>query len=160
MTCIIQISTGIKCDLRGTKSLTRTQDPTLFWLFFPLYCLSKWHLKGPSSCSPCFKSSGKYVLLPGSHKADSAVLSMGSCLVTVYLYMLNSFSHVQLFATLWSVCGILQARILEWVAMPFSEDLPDPGIKRTSASISCTAADSLPTEPPRKPHLVTMLTPK
>ena len=23
--------------------------------------------------------------------------------------------------------GILQARILEWVAMPFSRDLPDPG---------------------------------
>ena len=24
--------------------------------------------------------------------------------------------------------GILQARILEWVAIPFSGDLPDPGI--------------------------------
>ena len=38
-------------------------------------------------------------------------------------------SHVQLFATLWTVCsppgssvyGILQARILEWVAMPSSK---------------------------------------
>ena len=28
-----------------------------------------------------------------------------------------------------SVHGILQARILEWVAMPFSGDLPDPGIE-------------------------------
>ena len=27
-----------------------------------------------------------------------------------------------------SVHGILQARILEWVAIPFSRDLPDPGI--------------------------------
>ena len=26
------------------------------------------------------------------------------------------------------VHGILQARMLEWVAMPFSGDLPDPGI--------------------------------
>ena len=26
------------------------------------------------------------------------------------------------------VLGILQARILEWVAIPFSRDLPDPGI--------------------------------
>jgi len=26
-----------------------------------------------------------------------------------------------------SVHGILQARILEWVAIPFSRDLPDPG---------------------------------
>ena len=28
-----------------------------------------------------------------------------------------------------SVHGILQARILEWVAIPFSRDLPNPGIK-------------------------------
>ena len=28
--------------------------------------------------------------------------------------------------------GILQARILEWVTMPFSRDLPDPGIKSMS----------------------------
>ena len=40
--------------------------------------------------------------------------------------MLNHFSHVQLFVTPWtthsppgsSIRGILQARILEWVAMP------------------------------------------
>ena len=33
--------------------------------------------------------------------------------------MLCRFSHVQLFATLWTVAhGILQARILEWVALP------------------------------------------
>ena len=31
-----------------------------------------------------------------------------------------------------SVLGILQARILEWVAMPSSEDLPDPGIESAS----------------------------
>ena len=31
-----------------------------------------------------------------------------------------------------SVHGILQARILEWVAMPSSGDLPDPGIEPTS----------------------------
>ena len=28
-----------------------------------------------------------------------------------------------------SVHGIFQARILEWVAISFSEDLPDPGIE-------------------------------
>ena len=28
-----------------------------------------------------------------------------------------------------SVPGILQARIPEWVAIPFSRDLPDPGIE-------------------------------
>ena len=31
-----------------------------------------------------------------------------------------------------SVHGICQARILEWVAMPSSRDLPDPGIKPSS----------------------------
>ena len=47
-----------------------------------------------------------------------------------------------------TVRGILQARILEWVAFAFSRDLPNPGIKpRPPAS----QADSLPAEPPRKP---------
>ena len=31
-----------------------------------------------------------------------------------------------------SVHWILQARILQWVAMPFSRDLPDPGIEPMS----------------------------
>ena len=31
-----------------------------------------------------------------------------------------------------SVQGILQARILEWVAIPFPRDLPDPGIEHQS----------------------------
>ena len=31
-----------------------------------------------------------------------------------------------------SVHGILQARILEWVAIPFPEDFPDPGIEPMS----------------------------
>ena len=42
--------------------------------------------------------------------------------------MLSHFSCVQLFATLWTVAhqaplsmGILQARILEWVAVPYSK---------------------------------------
>ena len=44
--------------------------------------------------------------------------------------------------------GILQARILEWVAMPSSRDLPNPGIKPRSSSLQ---ADSLPTVLPGKP---------
>ena len=46
-----------------------------------------------------------------------------------------------------SVHGILQAGILEWVAMPFPRDLPDPGIKPWFPP---SQADSLPSEPPRK----------
>ena len=48
-----------------------------------------------------------------------------------------------------SVQGILQARILEWVAIPSPEDLPDPGIELGSPTLQ---ADSLPSEPPVKLH--------
>ena len=48
-----------------------------------------------------------------------------------------------------SVHGILQARILEWVAGPFSGDLRNPGIQYGSFALQ---ADSLPFEPPRKPN--------
>ena len=41
------------------------------------------------------------------------------------------------------VPGILQARILEWVAFPFSGHLRNPGIKPRSPALQ---ADSLPAE--------------
>ena len=47
-----------------------------------------------------------------------------------------------------SVHGILQASILEWVAIPFSGDLPDPGIEPRSPALQ---ADALLSEPPGKP---------
>ena len=51
-----------------------------------------------------------------------------------------------------SVRGILQARILEWVAMPFSRGSSrDPGIEPMSLVSPSLQADSLLTEPPRKP---------
>ena len=53
-----------------------------------------------------------------------------------------------------SVHGISQARILEWVAIPFSTDLPDKGIKPGSLALQ---ADSLPREPPGKPLITTLL---
>ena len=62
----------------------------------------------------------------------------------------------QLCPTLWdpmdcsppgsSVHGILQARILEWVAFPSPGDLPDPGIEPRSPGKELQA-DSLPSEP-------------
>ena len=48
----------------------------------------------------------------------------------------------------YTVQGILQARILEWVAVPFSRDLPNPGIKPRSPTLQ---VDSLPAEPQGKP---------
>ena len=62
-----------------------------------------------------------------------------------------SCSIVSLFVTPWtiappgsSVHGILQARIMEWAAIPFSGDLPNPGIKPRSPALQ---AGSLPPEP-------------
>ena len=50
-----------------------------------------------------------------------------------------------------SVHEILQARILEWVAISPPEDLADPGIEPTSPVSSVLQVDSLPTEPLGKP---------
>ena len=66
-------------------------------------------------------------------------------------------SHVRLCATPWPVAqqapvsmGIFQARILEWVVISSSRDLPDPGIEPQSPAL---LADSLPmSHPPRCPY--------
>ena len=49
-----------------------------------------------------------------------------------------------------SVPGILQARKLEWAAMPCSRDLPDPGIQ----PMSLTASAFCITSAPGKPHMI------
>ena len=49
-----------------------------------------------------------------------------------------------------SVHGISQARILEWVAIPFSRESFQPRIKPRSSALQ---ADSLLSEPPEKPHI-------
>ena len=49
-----------------------------------------------------------------------------------------------------SVHGILQARILKWVAMPFSRASSPPWIEPKSPSLQ---ADSLLSEPPGEPFL-------
>ena len=58
-----------------------------------------------------------------------------------------------------SVHGISQARILEWVAISFSGDLYNPGIKPMTLASSALQADFffffffLTSEPPGKPYL-------
>ena len=67
----------------------------------------------------------------------------------------RSFSHVQLFVTPWTGHGILQARILEWVAILFSRGSSQPGIKPRSPWVlqepwfpsKKLQADSLPPKP-------------
>ena len=51
----------------------------------------------------------------------------------------------------YTVHGILLARIQEWVAFPFSKDLPKPGIEPGSPALQ---VDSLPAEPQRKPEVI------
>ena len=48
-----------------------------------------------------------------------------------------------------TVHGFLQARILEWVAVPFSGDLPNPGTEPRSPTLQ---VDSLPAESHGKPE--------
>ena len=49
----------------------------------------------------------------------------------------------------YTVHGILQARILEWVASPSPADLPNPGIEQGSPALQ---ADPLPTELSENPY--------
>ena len=68
-----------------------------------------------------------------------------------------SLSRVQLLATPCTVAhqgpsvhGILQARVLEWAAMPSPRGSSLP---RDRTQVSCTAGDSLPSETPERPTL-------
>ena len=49
-----------------------------------------------------------------------------------------------------SVHGILQARLLEWIAISYSRDLPSPGIEPRFPTLQ---VNSLLSNPPRKPSL-------
>ena len=72
--------------------------------------------------------------------------------------VLHYFNHVQFFAIPWTITrqapvhGILQTRILEWVAISFSRDPPDPGIEPASLCLLYWQAGSLPLPPPGKPE--------
>ena len=79
-------------------------------------------------------------------------------LLQVRKVKVKSFSPVRLFATPvdcsppgFSIHGILQARILEWVAISFSRDLPDPGIETVSLVSPALAGGCFTTVLPRKP---------
>ena len=72
------------------------------------------------------------------------------------------FSHVRLFATPWTVAyqdslsmgfsihGIFQARLLEWVAISFSRGSSRP---RDQTQVSCIVGRRFPSEPQGKPHV-------
>ena len=64
--------------------------------------------------------------------------------------MLSVFSHstYSLYSLYYTVHRILQARILEWVAFPFSRGSSQSGIEPRSPTLQ---VDSLPAEPQGKP---------
>ena len=110
---------------------------------------------------PCF--SGPFTPctvgreMPGANKKVSTLGLLNHCAQNLQLFMCCAqlLSCVQLFVTPLTVAhqaplsmGILQARILERVAMPSSGDLPNPGIEPWSSILQ---TDPLPTEPPGKP---------
>ena len=67
-----------------------------------------------------------------------------TCILTVYMYVrAQLLNHVRLFVTSWTVVcqvplsmGILQGRLLEWVAMPSSRGSSQP---RDGSQVSCAA---------------------
>ena len=73
------------------------------------------------------------------------------------LCVLSRFSHVQIFATPWTVASQAPpsmgfSRQEYWSGLPFSSpgDLSNPGIKSWSLTLQ---ADSFPSEPPGKPDV-------
>ena len=88
------------------------------------------------------------ILFTNIYQASVLVFNIEKSESVSHSIMSNSFRPHGLQPARLSVYGILQARILEWAAIPSSGDLPDPGIEPGSPALH---ADSLPSEPPGKP---------
>ena len=74
--------------------------------------------------------------------------------------MLSSFSHVQLFATSWTVAhqaplslGFSRQEYWSGSLSPPSRDLPNPGIAPTFLMSSALATGTSPLAPPGKPNI-------
>ena len=116
--------------------------------------------------SPCTVLSGEWGPDATSQQFHSDLFD--SCLPSApqsvpinRAFMLSHFSYGRLFVTPWTVAhqtplsmGILQTRILEWVACPPPGDLPKSGIWPMSLKSSALADGSLPLEPLQFSHSV------
>ena len=102
-----------------------------FWVFFLLpRCTMLWFLSMRTSLE---------MALPSQMNSER---HQGSFCYSEHVCMLSCFSlydPMDCGPPGSSVHGILQARILQWVAMPSSRDIPDPGIKTTSLMPSTVA---------------------
>ena len=72
-----------------------------------------------------------------------------SCSLSLFVLITRLCLWRGLFLTIYTVHGMLQDRILEWVAFSFSKDLPSPGIEPRSPA---QWADYLPVELQGKPE--------
>ena len=108
-------------------------------------------------CTPVvhFSSESETDLRPGVLHCSAAMSNLDVPLLELAC-VLSGFSHVQLFATPWTVAH--QAPLAMgfprqgyWLGMPFllSGDLPDPGIEPTSPAL---AGGFFTAEPLRKPE--------
>ena len=90
---------------------TSTEIINLTWLF----CV----ISSDLSYSTILFSQQKLPIYPGS-----SLSSLNTQVISPQVKVKITLSNLMDYA----VHGILQARILEWVAFPFSGDLPNPGI--------------------------------
>ena len=81
-------------------------------------------------------------------KCSSDLRSISGCVCSVALLCPTLCDPMDCSLPGSSVHGIFQARIMEWVGISYSRDLPNPGIEPRSPALQ---ADSLPAEPPGKP---------
>ena len=127
----------------STHLLMGTWVVSIFWL---LWIMLQW--------SQRYIYLSELVFLFSSDKYTEVELPGHAC-------MLNHFSHVQLFATLWTIAhqaplsmGILQASILEWVAISFSRGSSQPRDQTCNLCLLHWQAGSLPLVPPGPGHRV------
>ena len=84
-------------------------------------------------------------------------------LMYIFVCMLSRFSHVQLFATLWTIAcqaplsmGFFWQEYWSGLPCPPPEDLPDPGIEPMSLRSPELADGSFTTSTPGNPHIHTL----
>ena len=101
--------------------------------------------QAPCKCQPYWHHSEnqKYVQHPSPHESPPSVRMLCCCLGAHSCPTMRPYSPPGS-----SVHGILQARRLEWVAMPFFRGSSQPRIEPRSPALQ---ADSLPAEPQGKP---------
>ena len=146
-------NTGVGCHALLQEIFpTHTSNPGLLHCRWILYCLS--HGGSPRTLEVVYtfpRDLPDPGIEPGSPalQADSLQLSyQGSPLtiiVTIYWVVTGESESISRSIPGSSVHTISQARIMEWAAIPFSTNLPNPGIESESPTLP---ADSLLSEPP------------